>query len=305
MGRPFLRRRLRLRVEAAPGGPSPRVRPTRTTSEDANGQAEFPFFASICVGMRHAAGTSRPQSRAAGKNAPRPTTSSPGSPRSREGQIPPASHWGEAPPGSASFRGERSPASRTPLLRAPGGVSIPAGMPHRTPFQGNLRHSLRPRIARLEHAFPAICSAARARKKVSCASIFPANRRSRRADSNRGPLHYEGRLGSSLVLGFRTTQPDSCVADDRRCPRVPRACDPGATSRTVGFLWIPLWRSLTSDDGRGDPVAVAETRMAGVPASLVAVGSCDWCPVCVATWTERAPASGTWRRWRTAQGSFE
>jgi hypothetical protein len=40
--------------------------------------------------------------------------------------------------------------------------------------------------------------------------------RSRRADSNRGPLHYERRRGSSARLTFRSTKPNSGVARDRR-----------------------------------------------------------------------------------------
>jgi hypothetical protein len=49
----------------------------------------------------------------------------------------------------------------------------------------------------------------------------PANKESRRADSNRGPLHYEGRRGSSPALRFRSTKPKASVA---RAPSVTSFC---------------------------------------------------------------------------------
>jgi hypothetical protein len=63
---------------------------------------------------------------------------------------------------------------------------------------------------------------------------FPCKWLSRRVDSNRGPLHYEGRRGSSHMLGFASTEPDSSVAHDRRWPSLATACDPGRDPAAFG-----------------------------------------------------------------------
>jgi hypothetical protein len=103
---------------------------------------------------------------------------------------------------------------------------------------------------------------------------------SRRPDSNRGPLHYEGLPGSRKGAVSRLNRPNQRVAHTPKTPRFSNPCDPGATS-TARRVWALPTTIVTNEGagpihvrcaGRGQVVAKSPQGTASFQTSALANG---------------------------------